>query len=154
MSRTQRGFTLIEVMVVVAIVAILAAIAIPNYRDYVLRSKVTEALSGLADARVKMEQYYQDNRTYPTNCVVFPAAPGPNDVQVMGTQYFTLTCSALTATTFTVTADGINDMIGFHYTIDQNNGKTSSFTGTPASNGWTSPTPNNCWAIRKGGGCS
>ena len=69
MHRTQRGFTLIELMVTVAIIAVLAAIAVPNYRDYVTRGKLVEASAGLSDARVKMEQYFQDNRTYPGGCV-------------------------------------------------------------------------------------
>jgi type IV pilus assembly protein PilE len=67
-SRTQcapvRGFTLIELMIVVAIVAILAGVALPAYFDYVRRGKLPEAHAALADFRVKMEQYYQDNRNY------------------------------------------------------------------------------------------
>jgi len=153
MLRRQRGFTLIEVMVTVAIIAILAAIALPNYRDYVTRGKRTEATGGLADARVKMEQYYQDNRTYPTGCVIAPTSPGLNNVQVQNLQYFTLSCSNLSATTYTVTATGVADMTGFAYTIDQDNNKTSTFSGSGASSGYTAASPNNCWVLRKGGSC-
>ena len=60
------GFTLIEVMITVAIVAILGSIALPAYFDYVRRGQLPEAFSNLADYRVKMEQYYQDNRNYGT----------------------------------------------------------------------------------------
>ena len=60
----QEGFTLIEVMITVAIVAILAAVALPSYRDYVIRGNIPEATSRLATRQVQMEQFFQDNRTY------------------------------------------------------------------------------------------
>ena len=62
--RRVRGFTLIELMVTVAIAAILASVAIPMYRDYVIRSRIIDATSKLSDFRVRMEQYFMDNRTY------------------------------------------------------------------------------------------
>src|SRR5258708_6947981 len=65
------GFTLIEVMIVVAIVGVLAAIALPNYSDYVKRSKIIEATSVLSDLRVRYEQFFLDNRTYTGGCAVF-----------------------------------------------------------------------------------
>ena len=154
MSSRQRGFTLIEVMIVVVIVAILAAIAIPNYRDYVTRGRIVEATAGLGDARNKMEQYFQDNRTYPTGCVISPTAAGATQVQLQALQNFTLSCGALTATTYTVTATGTNTMVGFSYTVDQNNTRTSTFSGSGNSAGYTSASPNTCWVIRKGGLCS
>jgi prepilin-type N-terminal cleavage/methylation domain-containing protein len=58
------SFTLIEVMVTVAIVAILASIAYPSYRDYVLRSRIVNATNGLSTMRANMERYFQDDRTY------------------------------------------------------------------------------------------
>jgi len=154
MSR-QRGFTLIEVMIVVVIIAILAAIAIPNYRDYVTRGRVVEATAGLADARNKMEQFFQDNRTYPTGgCVVQPAAPGATQIQVQALQNFTLTCAPVpTATTYKVVATGSGPMVGFTYDINQDNTRTSTFSGSGASAGWTAASPNTCWVLRKGGLC-
>lgn len=149
----QGGFTLVEVMVTVAIIAILAAIAIPNYRDYVTRGRIIEATAGLGDARNKMEQYFQDNRAYPNGCVVSPAAPSATQVQVQALQSFTLACSNLGANTYTVTATGTGPMVGFTYTIDQQGTRTSAFSGSGASAGYTAASPNTCWVLRKGGVC-
>lgn len=154
MARQAHGFTLIEVMVVVAILAILTAIAVPSYTDYVTRGRIIEATAGLGDARNKFEQYYQDNRTYPTGCQVFPTAAGATEVQLQQLQRFTLSCAAPapTATSYTVTATGTGPMVGFAFTIDQNNVHTTTISGAPASNGWSGSAT--CWVIRKGGLCS
>ena len=61
LETAQKGFTLIELMIVVAIIGILASIAIPQYSDYVKRGKAAEATSNLATLRIKMEQCFQDN---------------------------------------------------------------------------------------------
>mgnify|MGYP003527119509 CR=1 FL=1 len=57
-------------MVTIVIISILAAIAIPSYRDYVVRGALPEAFSTLSAHRVKMEQFFQDNRTYAGACTV------------------------------------------------------------------------------------
>ena len=62
--RRAAGFTLIEVMIVVAIVAILAAVAMPAYNEYVMRGRLSDAHAGLMTKRVELEQFFQDNRTY------------------------------------------------------------------------------------------
>jgi len=154
MARQQGGFTLLELMMVVAIIAILAAIAVPSYSDYVTRGRLVEATAGLGDARNKLEQYFQDNRSYPTACQVFPTAAGATEVQLQQLQRFTLSCGSLSSSTYTVTATGNGPMTGFSYTIDQNNTRTSSFSGSGNSAGWTAASPNTCWVIRKGGLCS
>ena len=66
-ARTARGFTLIEVMITVAIVAILAVVALPSYREYVVRGQLANATNGLATIRAQMERHFQDNRTYATS---------------------------------------------------------------------------------------
>lgn len=142
-TRYETGFTLIELMIVTAIIAILASIALPAYQDYVARAKVTEAVTGLSDLRVKFEQYYQDNRTYAGfvsgSCVL--ASSGKSAVEAKA---FAFTCAG-DSTTFSVTAtgDAANGMGGYSYTINQDNNKTST---VPGGSG-------NCWIMRKGGSC-
>ncbi len=150
--KSQTGFTLIELMVVVAIVAILALVAYPSYTDYIVRSRIPDATSNLAAKRVQMEQFFQDNHQYTDNNAVVPAivAAGCSS-DTTTSQYFDFSCPAAqrTSQTYTIQADGKGSMTGFQFTIDQSNNKT---TGTVPT-GWSLPSPNNCWATKKGGTC-
>ena len=118
-------------MIVVVIVGILAAIAIPSYQAYVQRGKVSEVTSVLGDGRVQVEQYYNDNLTY-------VGSPCPTS-----TKYFTVACDQNTATTYRINATGTGDMNTFVYRIDQANLRTTS---GPWGSG-------NCWIFRKGDTC-
>src|SRR5689334_7842568 len=108
-----KGFTLIELMVTVTVIAILAAIALPSYNDYVTRSKFAEATGNLADLRVKMEQYYADNRRYSTVAAGgICGIPGGNTPAAADSRYFTYTCAstnpnAMGDQQFLLTATGV-----------------------------------------------
>ena len=67
MKSMQKGFTLIELMIVVAIIAILAAIAIPAYQNYLIRSQVSEGMVLSSGARAAVSEYYSNYGTFPTN---------------------------------------------------------------------------------------
>ncbi len=132
--KVQQGFTLLELIIAVAIIGILSVIGIPAYTDYVTRGKLVDGTTQLADTRVKTEQFFQDNRTYVG--MTCPAA----------TKYFTFDCATIapTTTTYTISATGRDNLIAYSYTIDQDNTKTSA---TPWGNGAT------CWIMKKGDSC-
>ena len=69
MNKIQRGFTLIELMIVVAIIGILAAIALPAYQDYTKRAHVSEGMSLAEGAKVAVAERYADKGTWPSNNV-------------------------------------------------------------------------------------
>ena len=137
------GFTLIEIMIVVAILGILGGIALPAYTDYVTRAKITDATSGLSDMRIKMEQHFQDNRTYVGACVAGTISQLPPS-----TTNFTFSCPTLTLNSYLVAATGVGSMAGSAFTLDQSN--TRQTTGVIS--GWTLPT-GNCWAMKRDGSC-
>jgi type IV pilus assembly protein PilE len=152
----NRGFTLIELMIVVAVVAILSAIAIPAYTGYVTRSKLTEAFSNLSSMSVALQQYYQDNRTYADVTSASTPDPWPCATANLPTgKYFSFTCtvSATTPTLFTLTATATDPALtsggAMTYTIDQDGTKATANVPT----GWSKPSPNTCWARDEAGDC-
>ena len=146
-GRTSTGFTLIELMVTVAIMGILAAIAIPMYGDYVTRGRIIDGTSKLGDIRTQMEKYFMDNRTY-LNGAACGAQPSIVAYNADPSAAFTISCPGPTATTYTLQADGnvAKGMSLFIYTVDQANLKTSKGPGGKYTNGL-------CWALRKDGSC-
>ncbi|GHU28289.1 type IV minor pilin protein PilE [Betaproteobacteria bacterium] len=139
-----RGFTLIELMVVLVIISILTAIALPLYEDYVIRSRITHALEGISERQTRMEQCYQDHPVqgyaYAT-CAT--AVENEND-------YFTFSLDGATQNTFTLRATGRGKMAPFVYTVDQANVRTTTITNGPS--GWNASSTS-CWITGKGGKC-
>jgi type IV pilus assembly protein PilA len=66
-NMNQKGFTLIELMIVIAIVGILAAVALPAYQDYTIRAKMAEALATIGEAKTSVSEYFIANGTLPSN---------------------------------------------------------------------------------------
>ena len=136
--KLKQGFTLIEVMIVVAIIGILTAIAVPAYVDYVTRAKIPDATAGLAGKRILLEQFFQDNRTY---------VGAPACVNDTSGQNFDFACTAADATSYVLAATGKDSMLGLGYTVNQANARASTST----KSGWTGNAA--CWATKKDGSC-
>jgi type IV pilus assembly protein PilE len=130
--RRTAGFTLIEVMITVAIVAILSAIALPSYSAYVQRSRVPPALDALTSVATRLEQRYQDTGSYADGAACGVAMPAA--------QNFALGCVISGGGQgFTATATGDGPMAGYTYTINHQGVRvtTAHPKGTPATNCWS-----------------
>jgi type IV pilus assembly protein PilE len=140
MRSKQLGFTLIEIMIVVAIIGILAAIAWPQYQDYVLRGNIQEATGTLSDYRTRLEQSYQDNRTYGGGaCAVPPPAATPR---------WAYTCTVANGgQTFVAVATGATTMVGFGYSLNETNARVTVSLSARWGGGTNIPR----WVTSKGG---
>lgn len=139
-QRAHNGFTLVEIMITVALIGILTAVALPNYRDYVTRARLTEAFSALSTAQASAEQFWSNTRSY----TGFGAA---STFPPTG-KYFTYALSGDSASAYTITATGTGSLASFVYTINQSG--TRATTGVPS--GWTTNAA--CWVDRRDGSCS
>ncbi len=141
MHKRQAGFTLIELMIAVAVVGILTAIALPSYNGYVLRARLTEAFSGLAGAQPRLEQHWSNTRSYAGFNTV--AGQMPPD-----SPSFTFSLTTGTASAYVLTATGRNAAANFVFTIDQSGNRAT----TRVPSGWTASST--CWVDRKEGACT
>ena len=118
----SHGFTLVELLIVVAIVGILASIAVPGYQDYVRRAQVQEAIANLADLRTRLEQYYQDNRSYAgTSGTCGVSMPTGLDLR------FSYSCGIGNAgQSYLLTATGAGLVRGLIYSVDQQGTRQTS----------------------------
>ncbi|NII09165.1 type IV pilin protein [Oleiagrimonas sp. C23AA] len=133
--RKQAGFSLIELMIVVAIVAILASIAWPSYRRYVVRSHRTDAKKALLEVAGREERYFYSNNDYTDQLSELGSSSSAAG------QYYSLSIPVANATTYTVKATAVgsqqrDDELCQSISLD----KTGKFT----SEGSTTDAPN-CW---------
>lgn len=122
------GFTLIELMITIAIVGILASVAYPSYTNYVKRGARAEAMAVLLDAANKQEQYFVDNRVYTTDLAAIGVATSTEN------GYFTLAAKLQTGG-FIITATAAagpvkGDTVCSTLTIDETGAKNSTGSGT------------------------
>jgi len=155
---------MIELMIVVAILGILATLAYPSYRDYIIRGRIPEGLALLGNEQVVAANFLGDNRVYSG---IPPGGNTPVSVcnrystPVMS-KYFTVSCALRTvsgSSGYVLTVAGRNDssensMAGFSYTINDNGDKATTGLGA----GWTFPPPGtSCyssgWVLKRDGSC-
>lgn len=131
-----RGFTLIELMIAVAVLALLSSIALPTYSSYVERSRLADTFNVLSTYRLRMEQGHQDNGNYGKDAcaVATPAA----------TTYFQFSCEVSDdGQTFLAKATGAGAMAAYGFTVDDQENKVT--TAFPKGD-----VPANCWMTRVG----
>jgi type IV pilus assembly protein PilE len=136
----SRGFTLIELMIVVAVVAILSALAYPAYNHYIFRARVVPALDALSALALRAEQRFQDVGGYGGG--INGQTDGDCGFTPPSAALFTITCAVtVTGTRFTATATGSGVVEGVQYTIDDAGVRrtVNHPRGLPGSN---------CWSIR------
>ncbi|MBZ8141182.1 pilus assembly protein PilE [Rubrivivax gelatinosus] len=126
------GFTLIELMIALAVLAILTAVALPSYNSYVRRAKIPVGLDALSAFATRMEQRYQDVGSYQNNdggCALTQSDP----------QNFTFSCEVTdSGQGFTATATGKNAVSDFTFTINASGARTTTYKGTQLS----------CWSTK------
>lgn len=133
-ARPSSGFTLIELMIALAVIAILTAVALPSYTSYVQRSRVPAGLDALSAYATRMEQRYQDVGNYGTGTTCASGLPTASN--------FTISCT-LTGSGgqgFTATATGSGPMAGYTYTIDQSGNRATTVHPKGANSA--------CWTTR------
>lgn len=130
--KLHRGFTLIEMMITVAILAIVASIAMPSYTAYVQRGRVPAALDALNSYYTRMEQRFQDANAYDNG--------GACGVAVPAVANFTISCTtANSGQAFTAKATGSGHMTGYTYSINQLGVRRTEAhpKGVPSGNCWS-----------------
>lgn len=147
-TRTPSGFTLIEMMITVAIVAILAAIALPAYNSYITKSSIKSAEADLVALSLNLENYYQKQLAYPVSsasgttqiqCALLgnpsPCTSPTSGWQPSQSSTFSYSISS-TATTYTVTATGTGaNVSGCTITLDQGNNRSIA-SCSPYNGSW------------------
>ena len=151
MKKLQNGFTLIELMIVVAIIGILAAVAIPAYQDYIVKSKLSKVQTTLDPIKLGLALYYQENGSFPnTTSTVTPAggaadafwtSVGLTTLPVLPNEVSSLVANGtgLTSVTLTLTLDKIKAGTGACSPTTAIDGCILTIVGTPGSTAITWP---------------
>jgi len=131
----MRGVTLMELMIVVVIVGILAAVAYPNYRQYVARAKRNEAKSCLLQVATLQERFYLQNNTYTTDMTNLGFGAAANNVSNSGSYVCSVTAADANTFAATATYQNADAEAGkcLTFSIDGRGQKTSA----PAADCWT-----------------
>jgi type IV pilus assembly protein PilE len=145
-AKRAGGFTLLELMITVAIIGILAAVALPSYRNYVLRAQLVDATTGLANFRAQMEKHFQDNRTYATvGAFTTPCARADGSRNIGS---FTVACVGVPDQNgYVLSAVGSGSTAGFEFRVNQQDVRAT--VAAPA--GWN--TCANRWILRREDSC-
>jgi type IV pilus assembly protein PilE len=132
------GYTLVELMVVVSILTILAAVAIPAYRNYVFRSKQSDAIIGLKAAQMAQEQFFSENNRYAGTIDILPGfddTGAPDNTYSKGE--YALQVASATTSSFTLAAQGIIGGSTDRWTIDENDENPVADTSMPGLPGYS-----------------
>lgn len=135
-----------ELMIVVAIMAILATIAYPSYIDYLIRARLVDARTGLVSLQADLERHYQDNRSYMTRGTFVSPCGRPEADRTFG--HFVVTCAALTTGAYVLEATGRDLVAGFRLTVNEQGLRQT--TSVPP--GWS--TCSSGWVTRRGSICT
>ena len=138
-TRFSAGFSLVELMIALVIASVLAAMVYPSYRDHLIRSALPEATGGLSLYAMRMEEYYQDHRTYVDSKNACGAAP-PSAAK------FGFACSpGNQGQSYQLSATGKSgDLVSFTFTLDHRGNQAT----TALPSGWGDPV--SCWIQKKG----
>jgi type IV pilus assembly protein PilE len=137
-KRAQSGFTLVELLIALAVAAILALIVVPSYQQIIMKSRRADAVVALTDLANRFEQYYSDNNTYATATIGAGATTDVLSNTSSPQGYYTLSIlsSGTTATSYKIqatrksTGSQANDTLCGNYTLTDQQVRTISGTGT------------------------
>jgi type IV pilus assembly protein PilE len=132
-TKSSSGFTLIELMIVVAIMAVLVAIGIPSYSSYVLKGKLTEGQTLLSDLQLREEQYYADNRAYADGMT--PRTAG---------KYFTNTSCVTSSANQSYICTARMTSPSYSYTVNDGGAKTTTKPDNSTASCWLTSDSGTC----------
>ena len=131
----EQGFTLVEIMITVALIGIISTIAFVSYSGYILKARRTEAVQTLLSMQLAEEQYRSENATYGTIAQVW------NNVTTTENGFYNLAISGNTATAYTLTATAVGNQAN-----DAQDGTSCTALSLAVNNNTITKTPLVCWA--------